>query len=106
MTAKRIRKIRRALGLSQGEFARTLWVTYSTLSRWERGLAVAFGMPLEILTLLEWNLASRTFKAALNDPRSADPLFLLYRLLQQVYGKRGGKRATPRKGIAQGWPKS
>jgi transcriptional regulator with XRE-family HTH domain len=86
MTAQRIRRIRKALGLSQGEFASVLWVTYSTLSRWERGLAVPFGMHLELLFLFEHHLATPNFDVALNDPRSADPLFLLYRLLQQVYG--------------------
>ena len=89
MTATRIRKIRKALGLSQGEFARVLWVTYSTLSRWERGLAPPFGMHLEILRFLARNLASRSFQAALKDPRAADPMFLLYRLLQREFSGRG-----------------
>lgn len=94
MTAKRIRKIRKALGLSQGEFARILWVTYSTLSRWERGLAVPFGMHLEILTFLARSLGSPSFKIALEDPRSADPIFLLYRLLQHEFGDRGTRRRS------------
>ena len=37
MPARKIRKIRKAAGLTQEEFARFLWVTYSTLNRWEAG---------------------------------------------------------------------
>ena len=86
MSAKRIRQVRAALRLSQSDFARVLWVTYSTLSRWERGLAAPFGMHLEILRLLSRSVSSPSFRSALKDPRSADPMFLLYRLLECVYG--------------------
>ena len=49
ITPSRIQKIRKALEMSQDDFARVLWVTYSTLSRWERGYAVPFGLHLRIL---------------------------------------------------------
>src|SRR6202142_2890795 len=84
--AQQIRRIRKAIGFSQEEFARFLWVTYSTLNRWEAGRAAPFGLSLRILGLLEQKLSSRSFRAVLRDPRAADPLFLLYRLLKPRYG--------------------
>ena len=88
MTPGHVRRIRKALGLSQHDFARVLWVTYSTLSRWERGLAAPFGMHLKILALLEHGLAQPRFKASLQDPRAEDPLFLLHQLLEPLYNDR------------------
>jgi transcriptional regulator with XRE-family HTH domain len=85
MTSSRMRRIRKALGLSQHDFARVLWVTYSTLSRWERGLAVPFGMHLRILMLLEKGLAKPRFQSVLRDPRAEDPFFLLHQLLKPLY---------------------
>lgn len=73
------------LGMSQSDFARVLWVTYSTLSRWERGHAAPFGLHLRILDQLENQLARQSFKGILKDPRADDPLFLLYRLLKPLY---------------------
>lgn len=86
ISASGIRKIRKAMGFSQEEFARFLWVTYSTLNRWEAARAVPFGLHLQILKLLQKDLYSRSFRAALSDARAADPLFVLYRLLQPRYG--------------------
>jgi transcriptional regulator with XRE-family HTH domain len=73
--------------MSQDDFARVLWVTYSTLSRWERGHAVPFGLHLHILEQLKTQLARSAFKNTLKDPRMRmdDPLFLLYRLLKPLY---------------------
>jgi putative transcriptional regulator len=88
MTPTRVRKIRKAMGISQEEFARFLWVTYSTLNRWEVGRAAPFGMHLRILELLEKHLTTPSFRAALENPRAADPMFLLYRLLRPLYGVR------------------
>jgi transcriptional regulator with XRE-family HTH domain len=85
ITPSRIQKIRKALGMSQDDFARVLWVTYSTLSRWERGYAVPFGLHLRILKQLENQVARPAFKKTLRDPRADDPLFLLYRLLKPLY---------------------
>jgi len=85
MTPARVKKIRKALGFSQEDFARTLWVTYTTVNRWEAGRAAPFGMHLRILLLLEQSLARPTFRSTLRDPRSADPMFLLYRLLEPIY---------------------
>ena len=92
MPAGKIRKIRKAVGLTQEEFARFLWVTYSTLNRWEAGRAVPSGLPLRILCLLERKLSSRPFQAVLQDPRASDPTFLLYRLLHSTFGRRQPKR--------------
>lgn len=86
MSAGEIRRIRKAMGFSQEEFARFLWVTYSTLNRWEARRAVPFGLHLQILTILQKDVHSPSFKATLRDPRAADPLFLLYRLLKPRYG--------------------
>jgi DNA-binding transcriptional regulator YiaG len=44
MTPRRIQKIRKALGLSQEDFAHILWVTWSTVNRWEIGNASPTGM--------------------------------------------------------------
>jgi predicted transcriptional regulator len=90
MTPKRIRKIRKAIGLSQEDFAHILWVTWSTISRWEVGNAAPTGINLRILILLEHVLATPSFRKILRDPRAADPMFLLYRLLEALYG---GRRA-------------
>lgn len=88
MTPTRIRRIRKALGMSQHDFARVLWVTYSTLSRWELGYAAPFGLHLRILMQLERQLARPSFEATLKDPRADDPMFLLYRLLKPLYATR------------------
>ena len=88
LTANRIRGIRQDLGFSQGEFAQILWVTYSTLSRWEHGHASPFGMHLRILNLLEENVNRPYFKAILRTPRRADHLYLLHQLLEPQYGDR------------------
>jgi transcriptional regulator with XRE-family HTH domain len=92
MTPSRVRKIRKALGFTQEDFARTLWVTYTTLNRWEAGHSAPTGMHLRILRLLERNLARASFKAALRDPRATDPMFLLHRLLEPLYGDRSARR--------------
>jgi len=86
ISASEIRRIRKTMGFSQEEFARFLWVTYSTLNRWEARRAVPFGLPLQILTMLQKDMYSPSFKATLRDPRAVDPLFLLYRLLKPRYG--------------------
>lgn len=89
--AREIRKLRNTIGFSQEEFSRFLWVTYSTLNRWEAGRAAPFGLHARILTALQQHLHSPSFKAALRDPRARDPLFLLYHLLKLRYG---GLRGT------------
>ena len=95
MTPSRVKKIRRMLGFSQEEFARTLWVTYSTVNRWEAGRAAPFGVHLRILQLIEESLATRSFRTVLGDPRATDPMFLLHRLLEPLYGEtRPWKRAS------------
>jgi transcriptional regulator with XRE-family HTH domain len=87
MTPARVRKIRKALGFSQEDFARTLWVTYTTINRWEAGRAAPSGMHLRILLLLEQSLNRPSFRAVLRDPRASDPMFLLHRLLEPLYGE-------------------
>ena len=95
MTPARVRKIRKALGFTQEEFACTLWVTYTTLNRWEAGQAAPTGMHSRILDLLESNLTRPSFQEALRDPRATDPMFLLYLLLQPLYDDRpAGKRLS------------
>jgi putative transcriptional regulator len=79
MTPVRVRKIRKAIGFSQEDFARTLWVTYTTVNRWEAGRAAPSGMHHRILVLLEQGLNRPSFRAALRDPRAGDPMFLLAR---------------------------
>jgi transcriptional regulator with XRE-family HTH domain len=74
------------MGFSQEEFARTLWVTYSPINRWEAGRATPFGVHLRILQLIDQNLGKPSFRTMLNDPRARDPMFLLHRLLEPLYG--------------------
>ena len=88
MTPSRVRKIRKALGFSQQDFAHILWVTWSTVNRWESGFAAPSGVHLRILAILDQHLTSPTLRAALRDPRSGDPMFVLYRLLQPLYADR------------------
>jgi len=77
MTPARIRKIRKALGFSLEDFAHILWVTWTTVSRWETGAAKAYGLHLRVLQLLQSQLSTRRFRATLQDSRSGDPMFLL-----------------------------
>jgi transcriptional regulator with XRE-family HTH domain len=86
-----VRKIRKELGFSQEEFARFLWVTYSTLNRWEAGRAAPFGLHLRILTLLQHTRHRKFVASLLEDARISDPTFLLYRLLDFVYREGAGR---------------
>jgi DNA-binding XRE family transcriptional regulator len=85
MTPARVRKIRKALDFSQEDFAHILWVTWTTINRWETGAAEPYGLHLRILQLLERQLSRRSFRASLQDPRAGDPMFLLFRLLVPLY---------------------
>jgi DNA-binding XRE family transcriptional regulator len=85
ITPARVRKIRKALDFSQESFAHILWVTWTTVNRWETGAAEPNGIHLRILQLLEQQLSTRFFRATLRDPRAGDPMFLLFRLLEPVY---------------------
>jgi transcriptional regulator with XRE-family HTH domain len=85
VSGREVRKIRKSMGFTQEEFARFLWVTYSTLNRWEAERAEPFGMHLRIIILLQRHLTKPPFRRALMDPRAADPTFLLYRLLEVSY---------------------
>src|ERR1700684_1079950 len=94
MSASEIRKIRKALGFSQEEFARFLWITYSTLNRWEAGRASPFGMHLQILVLLKERSLRQVLKTTLRDPRSSDHIFLLYQLLKLFYERKAVRRSS------------
>jgi len=85
ITPVRVRRIRKTLDFSQEDFAHILWVTWTTVNRWETGAAEPHGIHLRILHLLERQLATRSFRASLGDPRAGDPMFLLYRLLKPLY---------------------
>jgi hypothetical protein len=91
LTPIRIRKIRKALGFSKREFARTLWAAVATIERWESGDICPAGMHHRFLVLLESALANPSFKPALRDPRAGDPMFLLYRLLEPLYERHSAK---------------
>lgn len=89
LTPDRIRKIRQGLGLSRTEFARNLWAAEITVERWESGTRAPIGIHYRLLILFEQYLASPVLRIALKDPRAANPMFLIYRLLQLVYGSQG-----------------
>lgn len=84
----RIRRIRKTLGYSLEDFAHLLWVTWSTVNRWETGAAQPYGLHLRILQLLESQLSTKGLRASLQDPRAGDPMFLLFRLLVPLYQDR------------------
>jgi len=86
ISAAEVRGIRKALGFTQEEFARFLWVTFSTLNRWEAGRAVPFGMALQILILLKSKRNGKNFRNYIRNSRSQDLTFLLYQLLKSHYG--------------------
>ena len=86
ISAAEVRAIRKALGFTQEEFARFLWVTFSTLNRWEAGRAVPFGMALQILILLKSKRNGKDFRNYVRNSRSEDLTFLLYQLLKSRYG--------------------
>jgi DNA-binding XRE family transcriptional regulator len=86
LTARRVRKIRKKSGFSRKEFARALWVARKTVNEWEAGGRTPVGAHHRLLLLLEHGLSNPSFRSALRDPRAGDPLFLLYRLLEPLYG--------------------
>ena len=86
LTAGRIRKIRKSLGFSREEFARTLWASLKTVKSWEAGRRSPVGVHHRLLILVEQSLDRPVFRAALEDPRVVDPMFLLYRILKTFYG--------------------
>lgn len=92
MTPAGIRRIRKTLGLSQEEFARTMLVTFGTINRWEVGRTAPLGIHLRMLHLLEESLASGSFKANLHNPRAYDPMFFVYQLLEPLYGQVTSKK--------------
>jgi DNA-binding XRE family transcriptional regulator len=88
MTPARVRRIRKALEVSQEGFAHMLWVTWTTVNRWETGAAEPYGIHLRILQLLEQRLPTRSFRSTFQDPRADDPMFVLFHLLEPLYQRR------------------
>jgi transcriptional regulator with XRE-family HTH domain len=85
-TADRIRKIRKALGISQKEFGRILWAASTTVEQWESGECAPVGMHHRLLRLWEQGLANPSLSSTLKSPEANDdPRYLLYRLLQPLY---------------------
>jgi transcriptional regulator with XRE-family HTH domain len=86
LTPSRIRKVRRTLGLSRNEFAHILWASLRTVAQWECGERVPVGMHHRLLLLLEEALANPSVQPRLLEVRASDPMLLLYRLLEPLYG--------------------
>lgn len=86
LTPSRIRKVRRTLGLSRNEFAHILWASLRTVEQWEYGERVPVGMHHRLLLLLEEALANPLVQPRLLEVRASDPMLLLYRLLEPLYG--------------------
>ena len=93
ITPVRIRRIRTNLGLTQEKFAQVMGTFWTTVNRWESGFAKPCGLSLRLLLLLEKSLRTRPLRDAAEDARSFDPMFVLYRLLEPLYG------ATSRDGM-------
>lgn len=86
LTPKRIRKIRNMLELSKTELGQILWAAVTTVEQWESGECKPVGMHRRMLVLLERALGDPRFKRFVNDPRARDPLFVLCRVLEPLYG--------------------
>ena len=85
MTGERVRRLRQKLGLTQERLAQLLGVSWTTVNRWEAGASSPTGMAARLLMLLERAGHDREFVLTLNDPKSSDPLFVIYQLLRGVY---------------------
>jgi DNA-binding transcriptional regulator YiaG len=88
LTPKDVRKIRNTLEMSRTEFGRILWAAVTTVEQWESGECKPVGLHRRMLVLLERALSDPGFKPFVRDPRASDPLFVLYRVLEPLYGSR------------------
>ncbi len=86
LSASRVRRLRKELKFTRREFARALWVAQKTVTEWESGRRTPVGAHHRLMLQLEHGLSNPSFRSALRDPRAGDPLFLLYRLLESIYG--------------------
>ncbi len=93
LTPSRIRKLRRTLGVSRKDFGDVLWAAPPTVRQWETGQCAPVGTHQRLLALLDQALANPSVRLTLMDTRARDPLFLLYRLLEPLYGGRSAKKA-------------
>ena len=85
MPPKRVIAIRNALGITQDRLATLLGVSWTSVSRWETGMSKPTSLPLRLLAMLEGAAHDRDFVALLRSPRSTDPLYVLFRLLELTY---------------------
>jgi hypothetical protein len=92
LTPSRIRKIRRTLGMSKTEFGHTLWAAVTTVDQWESGECAPVGMHKRLLLLLDDALVDPSVRLMFRNARASDPMFLLYKLLEPIYGSRSAKR--------------
>ncbi len=53
MTKSDVRRLRKALGLTQDELARRIGVTHATVNRWENGVHSPRGMALKALERMQ-----------------------------------------------------
>lgn len=65
MTPSEIANLRRALGLSQVEFARLFDVHFMTVSKWERGLVSP--TPYQVALMHEFRRATETQQVKVNE---------------------------------------
>lgn len=77
--------------MSKREFGQILWAALTTVEQWESGKYAPVGMHHRLLILLEKGLADPSVRPRLLDER--DPMFLLYRLLEPLYGSPSSKGA-------------
>jgi hypothetical protein len=94
----RIRKIRRTLGMSKKDFGHILWAAVETVEQWESGVRAPLGIHYRLLVQLEKALANPSIRPMLRGPRAIDPLFVLYRHLEPIYGGRHGGPQQNRSG--------
>jgi hypothetical protein len=93
LTPSRIRKMRRTLGMTKKDFGHILWAALTTVGQWESGECAPVGMHHRLLVLLEKSLVNPSVRLTLLDVQASDPMLLLYRLLETIYGTRSAKRA-------------
>lgn len=93
LTPSRIRKMRRTMGMSKKEFGHILWAGLATVEQWESGECAPIGMHHRLLLLLEKALANPSVRPAFRNVQRNDPMFVLYKLLEPLYGSRFEKRS-------------
>ena len=86
MKPDQIRQIRKALSLTQQQFAELLGVSFVTLNRWENGHSSPTGAVMEVYRALDVALHAGKNVRQLLASASLDPGRVYHRIFQLAYG--------------------